>query len=106
MGDDEFEIDPAELSAHQQRLGDVVDRIRTAHDAADDPLDSQAFGAFGVFLATDCAKSQRDGTDAIAVVLEAAREHYQNVGAWVSDLDTRELDIAGMFSTAPEARGA
>jgi hypothetical protein len=106
MGNDEFDIDPDELSTHRRRLGDVIDRIRTAHDAADDPLDKEAFGAFGIFLATDCAQSQRDGADAIGIVLDAANEHQQKVGAWVADLDTRELDIAGMFSTAPEARGA
>lgn len=106
MGDDGFEIDPAELSAHQRRLGDVTDRVRTAHDAADDPLDGHAFGAFGVFLAAECASAQRDGADSVRVVLDAANEHYRAVGAWVNDLDTRELDIAGMFSTAPEAHGA
>jgi hypothetical protein len=106
MAGEEFEIDPAELAAHQRRLGDVADRVRVAHDAADDPVDKGAFGAFGVFLATDAAQSQRDGADAIRAGLDATNEHQQNVGAWVDDLDTRELDIASMFSIAPEARGA
>jgi hypothetical protein len=103
MTDDEFEIDPAELGAHQQHLGDVIDRIATADGAADDPLDEEAFGAFGIFLATDCAQSQREGADAVRAVLDAARRHHQDVGAWVNDLDTRELDVRSMFSTAPEA---
>ena len=106
MAGDGFQIDPAELAAHQQHLGGVTDRIRTAHGAADESLDQGAFGGFGIFMAIDCARSQRAGADAIRTVLEAADEHSRDVGAWANDLDTRELDLRALFSTAPEATGA
>jgi hypothetical protein len=100
------EIDLAELSAHQRRLGGVVDRTRAAAAAADTPVSRDAFGAFGFFLADECASAAAEGSEMLHAAHAAADEHRQKVGVWVRDVDATEGEITALFSTAPEMRDA
>jgi hypothetical protein len=100
------EINVAELTAHQQKLGAVVDRVRIAREAAGAPIGRDAFGAFGYFLAEDCATAATDGSEMLAAAHDAADELCQKVGIWARDVDAREGEIMALFSTAPEMRGA
>lgn len=103
---EQVEIDVVELSAHQHRLADVVISVRNAHEAADTPLNRDAFGAFGHFLAGDCAEAMSDGREMLLAAQEAATEHHRKVGTWAQDVDATESEISGLFSTAPEMRDA
>lgn len=100
------EIDVSELLAHQGRLGGVVDRIRTAHAAGGAPVNQDAFGAFGLFLAGECAAAAADGLEMLGAAHEAADELRQKVGVWARDVDATEGEITALFSTAPEMRDA
>lgn len=100
------EIDVAELSAHQRRIGGVVDRTRVAHEAAAAPVAQDAFGAFGFVLAGQCAAAAAGGSEMLAAAHDAADEHRQKVGIWARDMDATEGEIAALFSTAPEMRDA
>jgi hypothetical protein len=95
------EIDVAELGAHQRRLGGTVDRMRAASDAANVPVNQDAFGAFGLFLAGQCAAAVAGGSEMLATAHEAADEHRQKVGIWARDVDATEGEIAALFSAAP-----
>jgi hypothetical protein len=95
------EIDVAELSAHQRRLGGIVDRTQVAHAASAAPVSQDAFGAFGLVLAGQCAAAAAGGSEMLAAVHEAADEHRQKVGIWARDVDATESEITALFSTAP-----
>lgn len=100
------EIDVGELLAHQGRLGGVVDRVRTAHAAADAPVNRDAFGAFGFYLADKCAAAAAEGREMLGAAQDAADELRQKVGVWARDVDATEGEITALFSTAPEMRDA
>jgi hypothetical protein len=98
------EIDVTELAAHQHRLADVVIRTGNAHEASGTPLNPDAFGAFGYFMALDCAKVISEGADTLRVAHEAAEDHHQQVGIWVADLEATEGKNAKLFRTGPVMR--
>jgi len=100
------EINVAELGAHERRLGGVVDRLRVAVDAGQLPVNQDAFGAFGFFLAGQCSAAAAGGSEMLVAAHEAADEHRQKVGVWARDVDATESEIAALFSTAPEMRDA
>jgi hypothetical protein len=100
------EIDVGELLAHQGRLGGVADRIRAARAAAGAPVNQDAFGAFGLFLAGECAAAAADGREMVGAAHAAADELRQKVGVWARDVDATEGEITAMFSTAAEMRDA
>ena len=100
------EIDVAELSAHQRRLGGTADRTQAAYEASTAPVHQDAFGAFGAFLAGQCAAAAAGGSEMLAAAHEAADEHRQKVGIWARDVDATEGEIAALFSTRPVMRDA
>lgn len=97
MTDDPVKIDSDALGAHQKHLADLVDRVATARDAAGTTLSADAFGVFGGGLAAECVQAQQEGADTLQVALDASTVHHQQVGAWISDLETNELDLVAMF---------
>lgn len=90
-------VDVGDLSSHQGRLGQLIERVETARDAARTTVSPDAFGVFGSGLAEECAQSQREGAGMLQIAVSASRTHYEKVGSWVRDLDARELDIVAMF---------
>ncbi|MBB4910367.1 hypothetical protein [Actinophytocola algeriensis] len=95
-------IDADMLGTHQKHLAALVDRVTTARDAAGTTLSSDAFGVFGGGLAAECIQSQREGADTLQVTLDASIVHHDNVGAWLRDLTTNELDLVAMFRVIGE----
>ncbi|AOS61110.1 hypothetical protein [Actinoalloteichus hymeniacidonis] len=51
---DTFEADPERIRAHSSKVLGLASRMDTANGAADETLDSNAFGIFGQFLAIGC----------------------------------------------------
>lgn len=102
---DVVRIDGEKLVAHHKHLDDLIDGVSDARDAASTTLSSDAFGVFGSDLATECIQSQQQGADVLQVALDASEVHRDNVGAWVRDLDTNELDLVAMFRVIGEDVG-
>ncbi|MPZ86427.1 MAG: hypothetical protein GEV28_41065 [Actinophytocola sp.] len=94
-----FEIDPVELGAHQQRLAGLVDRTRTAREAAVETIQPMAFGVFGAPMALKCVESQLEGASMLATAHAATEEHHRKVGSWLHDLTENELNISSLFAT-------
>jgi hypothetical protein len=91
------DIDRDRLETHHKHLAGLIDRVRTARDAASTTLSSDAFGVFGSELAAECIASQRQGADVLSVAFDATEVHHENLGAWHRDLGTNELDLVAMF---------
>jgi hypothetical protein len=94
---DDVQIDGDHLVAHQKHLAGLVDRVTTAREAAGTTLSPDAYGLFGSALAAECVKAQQEGTDTLQAALTASQVHHEQVGAWIGDLATNELDLVAMF---------
>jgi hypothetical protein len=103
---DPVEIDLTELNNHRQLIGEVVDQIATARDAAHAAVGRDAFGAFGYFLAEECATAAAEGTEMLAAAHDAADELHRKLGLWAQDTQATEGEISALFSTAPVMRNA
>ncbi len=101
---DEMRIDGDQLVAHQKHLAGLVDRVQTAAGAAATTLTTDAYGLFGSGLAAECVTAQRDGADTLRAALDASGVHHQQVGAWIGDLATNELDVVAMFRVIGDDR--
>lgn len=101
---DEMKIDGDRLAAHQKHVAALVDRVATARDAAGTTLTPDAYGLFGGGLAAECVRAQQEGAEALQAALDASRVHHEQVGAWVGDLATNELDLVAMFRAVGDER--
>lgn len=54
MSNDGFKADVPTIKQHASKVQGFADRVKTAHDAAETTMDSNAFGIFGQFLAAQC----------------------------------------------------
>jgi hypothetical protein len=101
---DDVKIDAERLVAHREHVAALIDRVATASDAAGTTLTPDAYGLFGSGLAAECVLAQQEGAAALRAALEASRVHHEQVGAWVGDLATNELDLVAMFRAVGDDR--
>ena len=98
-------IDTDGLRTHRGSVEELIGRVRTAHDAAGETVQPMAFGLFGAPLAVACADSQLDGIDTLATALAATEDHHRKLGAWVADVEGKELDVIELFRVAEDGDG-
>lgn len=96
---DVLDIELTELGAHHQRIGGLVERVRTANEAAGETIQPMAFGVFGSGLAWQCLEAQVEGIAMLGAATEAVEEHHQNVGIWLTFLGDTDLDLSALFAT-------
>jgi hypothetical protein len=92
------DINVDELREHRDHVHGVVDGIAAAHDASHVTIGHEAFGAFGYFLAAECATAAAEGTAMLGVAHGAADELHQNLGIWAADSEATEGEITELFS--------
>jgi hypothetical protein len=97
------DIDLDKLRQHRDHVHGVVDGIAAAHEASHVAVGQDAFGAFGYFLATECAAAAAEGTEMLGAANDAADELFRNLGAWAKDEGHTEEEITALFSTPGDA---
>jgi uncharacterized protein YukE len=86
---DGFRADVPVIKQHSNEVQGFADRVNTAHGAAETTMDSNAFGIFGQFLATQCIaqaeqtksaiESGKQALDELKSALDETAKEYERV---------------------------
>lgn len=98
-----FAINHDELTAHQQRLRGLLDRVEAAGAAsAETGADPLAYGQIGnaTLLSAFCISAENDGVDMLRQVHAATQDHIARVGEWACDWQGREGYAVTLFNDA------
>ncbi|WP_414936557.1 hypothetical protein [Amycolatopsis sp. cmx-11-51] len=92
-----FQVDPAVLQAHRDKLDGLTGRINTALAAAGQTMHPEAFGLVGITLAAAFAVGQSVAEDAVKAAADAADDHADRVGTWQQRKEITEDEYKNLF---------
>jgi hypothetical protein len=74
-----FAVEPDDLAAHASHLDGLVDRLKTAADAAGSAMSSEAYGLICAFLPPIVNPTGEQAKDTINAAVEGVRQTADNV---------------------------
>ncbi|CAM05165.1 excreted virulence factor EspC (type VII ESX diderm) [Saccharopolyspora erythraea NRRL 2338] len=105
MSDDGFRADVPTIKEHAGKVQGFANRVKTAHGAAQTSMDSNAFGIFGQFLATQCIAQGEMTKSAIETGAKAMESIKKALDQTASDYEATDQESSAIIKEVERGFG-